>query len=204
MHRRKLRLGLAAAAILLAPQAALATDALLAGKRLVIDNRVPDDERKNRIILSARSESLAIGLPGGTGDPTCEGPGGGGARITFTSAATGASHTTVLPCENWTGRKTGSWRYADRKLQSSTCTMVQLRSTRALRATCLGRGPTELDFDLVPGQAAGPIDVTLELGSAPDRYCLRFGGTVKHDGSDGKKFFARDSAAPGACAVTPP
>jgi hypothetical protein len=202
LHRSLLGYGLAAAAMLFAPGLASATDTLLAGKRLVIDNRVPDDERRNKIIISARSEDLGIGVPGSTGDPTCDGAGGGGARLTVTSVATGASHTTELPCQNWTGRKTGSWRYYDRKLEVSTCTTVQIRSTRTLRATCLGRGPTDLDFDLVPGAAAGPIDVTLELGTGPDRYCLRFGGTVKHDGSDGKKFFARDSAAPGACAST--
>ena len=50
--------------MLLAPELASATDTLLAGKRLVIDNRVPDDERRNKIIISARSEALGIGVPG--------------------------------------------------------------------------------------------------------------------------------------------
>lgn len=204
MDRKLFGSGLLAAAVLCAAQPAPAVDTLLAGTRLVIDNRLPDDEQRNRIALSARSGTLGISPPGSTGDPTCEGAGGGGGRLIFTSAATGESHTTELPCQNWTGRKTGSWRYADRQVDDGTCTMVQIRTDRSLRATCLGRGPTELDFDLQPGAAQAPIDVTLELGTGPDRYCLRFGGIVKHDGSDGKKFFARASTAPAACAPAVP
>lgn len=180
--------------------AGAATDSLLAGTRLVIENRVPDDESRNKLIVSARSDFLAISPPGSDGDPTCAGAGGGGARLTVTSATTGESHTTELPCHLWTGRKTGSWRYADRLLSASTCKMVQIRSTRMLRATCLGKGTSLLDFDLQPGQAQHPIDVTLELGTGPDRYCLRFDGRVRFDGSDGRKFMATDSPAPVACA----
>ena len=201
MHGKDLGTALVAAAMLVgASPAPAATDTLLAGKRLLIDNRIPDDEARNRIILSVRSETLGISAPGSDGDPTCAGAGGGGARLTFRSATTGESHTTVLPCQGWTGRKTGSWRYADRKLEVSTCKMVQIRSERSLRATCLGKGPTILDYDLRDGESQPPIDVVLEIGTGPDRYCMSFGGTVKFDGSDGRKFFARDSAAPVACA----
>ncbi|MEW6271871.1 MAG: hypothetical protein AB1689_21520 [Thermodesulfobacteriota bacterium] len=202
MSKHVLAIALAALAAT-APSSAGAVDALLPGKRLVIDSHA-DQEKRNRIVLTARSADLAISPPGSAGDPTCEGAGGGGARLTFTSAATGESHTTELPCQNWTGRKTGSWRYADRQLDDGTCSVVQIRSTRTIRAVCLGRGPTVLDFDLAAGERQDPIDVTLELGTGPDRYCLRFGGVVKHDGSNGKKFFARDSGAPTACADPPP
>jgi len=180
--------------------AAQSADTLLAGKRLMVTNRLPDVEARNRIVLSARSGTIGISEPGSTGDPTCAGAGGGGGRLTVTSATTGASHTTVLPCQNWTGRKTGSWRYNDRQLVDSTCSRVEIRSTRGLKAICRGRGPSVLDFDLRAGEPQQPIHVTLEVGSGPDRYCMTFGGTVKNDGSDGKKLFARDSVAPGACA----
>lgn len=204
MNGRILGCGLVAAAVLVCAGTASATDSLLAGKRLVIANRVPDDEHRNRLVLTARSATLGIGAPGSAGDPTCAGAGGGGGRLTVTSAATGATHTTELPCENWTGRKTGSWRYNDREMDDSTCMRVEIRSTRSMKAICLGRGPSVLDFDLHPGEAQAPIDVVLELGTGPDRYCLTFGGTVKKDGSDGKTFFGRDSIAPVACATVVP
>jgi hypothetical protein len=198
MQRRLL-----AAALLIAMSSAtapaMAATALLAGKRLSITNRVPDNEMRNTLTFTARSEELAISPPGSDGDPTCAGAGGGGGRITVTSLTTGESHTAVLPCANWTGRKTGSWRYNDRFLEVSTCKRVEIRSTRSLKAVCLGRGPSMLDFDLREGEAQQPIDVMLEVGAGPDRYCMRFGGEVKFDGSNGKKFLARDSAPPSAC-----
>jgi hypothetical protein len=194
------------AAAVAAPAAAYAADQLVPGKRLLVVNTLPDREDRNRIILTARSADLAIAPPGSAGDPTCAGAGGGGARLTVRSTATGESHTTELPCQNWTGRKTGSWRYADREMDDGTCKTVQIRSTRTVRALCYGRGPTTLDFDLQEGTPQPPIDVTLELGAGPgaERYCLRFGGVVKNDGSNGKQFFARDSAAPTACAPAVP
>jgi hypothetical protein len=178
---------------------AMAATALLAGKRLSITNRIPDNETRNTLTFTARAEDLAISPPGSNGDPTCAGAGGGGGRITVTSVTTGESHTAVLPCANWTGRKTGSWRYNDRFLTDSTCKRVEIRSTRSLKAVCLGRGSSVLDFDLREGVAQQPIDVVLEVGAGPDRYCMRFGGIVKLDGSNGKKFLARDSTAPSAC-----
>jgi len=202
--RKILGIALLSGAALAAGANAHAADTLLGGKRLIIGNSAPDSEKRNRIVVTARDATLGISAPGSAGDPTCDGAGGGGARITFTSVTSGESHTTLLPCQNWTGRKTGSWRYRDTELDDSTCQVVQIRSTRTLRAVCLGRGPTLLDFDLVEGQAQTPIDVTLELGTGPDRYCLRFGGTVKADGANGRKLFASDSPAPVACAPPAP
>lgn len=200
MNAKLLRTGVLGAAVLLSAGAAGAADTLLAGKRLVIINKVPDNESRNSINVTVRSGSLGISPPGSTGDPTCAGAGGGGGRITLTSQTSGESYSQELPCEGWTGRKTGSWRYNDRVLVDGACMRVEIRSTRSLKAICTGRGPSSLDFDLQPGQLQAPIDVTLEVGSGPDRYCMRFGGTVKPDGSDGKKFVARDSTAPVACA----
>jgi hypothetical protein len=198
MHRPSFRMALAAALLLAMAPLARAADALLAGQRLVIDNHLPDDEKRNKILVTARSEELAISPPGSAGDPTCTGLGGGGGRLTVTSVTTGESHSTPLPCESWTGRKTGSWRYNDRFLEVGTCKRVEIRSARSLKALCLGRGPSVLDFDLRQDEPQLPIEVTLEVGG--DRYCMRFGGIVKHDGSNGKKLLARDSGAPTACA----
>lgn len=198
MRRRLLAAAMALAVCSTSTPAAAAT-ALLAGQRLVIVNRVPDNETRNRLTVTARSEELAISPPGSAGDPTCAGAGGGGGRLTVTSLTTGETHTTALPCQNWTGRKTGSWRYNDRVLADGTCQRVEIRSTRTLKAICVGRGPSVLGFDLREGQAQHPIDVKLEVGAGPDRYCMRFGGEVMLDGANGKKFLARDSAAPSAC-----
>lgn len=199
MHHRSYARAAAAAVLCLAmaPAAAQAVDSLLPGKRLIINNRIPDDERRNKILVTARSADLSISPPGSTGDPTCAGAGGGGGRLTVRSLATGETHTTPLPCENWTGRKTGSWRYNDRFLAVGTCKRVEIRTARTLKAICLGRGPSVLDFDLRQGEPQLPIEVTLEVGA--DRYCMRFEGSGKNDGSNGKKLLARDSAAPVAC-----
>lgn len=179
-----------------------AADHLVEGRRLVVKNQIPDNEDRNRILVSARSGALAIGAPGSAGDPTCSGVGGGGGRITFSSATSGETHTSPLPCHNWTATR-GSYRYRDRELDDGTCKLIVIRGGRALRATCLGRGPTTLDYDLIVGQSQTPIDVTLELGSAPNRYCLSFGGLVRADGSNGKSFFARNGSPPASCGGTP-
>lgn len=201
MHDHRLLAAAVAAAVLCTSAPVLGATTLLAGKRLVIDNRLPDDEARNKIMVAARSATLRISPPGSSGDPTCEGEGGGGGRLTVRSLTTGESHTTPLPCQNWTGRKTGSWRYNDRHLADGTCKRVEIRSERTLKAICLGRGPSVLDFDLQQGRAQHPLDVVLEVGAGPDRYCMRFGGEVKLDGSNGKKFLARESAAPAECAL---
>jgi hypothetical protein len=203
MHRIALATLLAVATVGGYVAAADAADQLVPGKRLVIFNRVPDQEHRNRLTVLGKSGSLAIEPPGSAGDPTCDGAGGGGGRITFTSMTSGESHTTELPCQNWTGRKTGSWRYNDVKMLDGTCKRVEIRSTRTVRALCYGRGPTVLDFDLRQGEPQDPIDVVLELGTTPERYCMTFGGLIARDGSDAKNFMARNSPAPAACPDAP-
>jgi len=194
---------LLAAATLGGSATARAADQFVPGMRLVITNRLPDQEHRNRLTVTGRSGSVSIQPPGSAGDPTCTGEGGGGGRLTVRSALTGETHTTELPCENWTGRKAGSWRYNDREMDEGTCKRVEIRSNRTVRALCYGRGPSVLDFDLRPGDRQDPIDVVLEVGAVPERYCMRFGGTVGKDGSNGKNFMARKSAAPIACPDLP-
>ncbi len=194
---------LLATATLAGGAAAHAADQLVPGMRLVITNRLPDQEKRNSLTVTGRSSSISIQPPGSAGDPTCAGAGGGGGRLIVRSALTGETHTTELPCENWTGRKSGSWRYNDRELDDGTCKRVEIRGTRTVRVLCHGRGPTVLDFDLRPGERQDPIDVVLEVGTAPERYCMRFGGTVRKDGSDGKRFMARKSPAPSECPDLP-
>lgn len=202
MMRRTSIAALLALTGLAAGARALAADHLVPGRRLVIKNQIPDNEQRNRILLSARSGALTMAAGGSGGDPTCTGAGGGGGQITFTSSASGESHTSPLPCQNWKAGR-GAYRYQDRAVADGTCKLIVLRGGRVLRATCLGRGPTVLDYDLRVGQRQDPIDVTLELGTEPYRYCMRFGGNVRADGSDGTSFFARESAAPAACPVPP-
>lgn len=186
------------AAVAVAPGTTRAADHLVDGRRLVIKNRVPDNEQRNRVIFAARSGALALAPPGSAGDPTCAGVGGGGALLTISSARSGQSHSTPLPCQNWSAAPSG-YKYRDRELDDGTCKLIVIRDGRVLRATCLGSGPTNLDYDLQVGQSQDPIDVSLELGTGPERYCLSFGGTVRADGSNGASFFARNSPAPTAC-----
>jgi hypothetical protein len=196
---------LLALAVVLALTAAARADAafLLGGSRLAITNKLPDDATKNRLGCLAKGLAIVVPSPGSSGDPTCIGAGGGGGSITFHSASSGQTVTSPLPCANWHSVKGGSgYRYLDRQLDDGPCRVIEIKQGRLLRALCHGRGATTLDFDLVAGQPQPPVDVSLRVGSAPQLYCLSFGGKILKDGSDGKAFLAKD-APPPAVACSP-
>jgi hypothetical protein len=185
--------------------AAARTDAafLLGGSRLTITNKIPDDATKNRLSCLAKGDAIVVPSAGSSGDPTCVGAGGGGGSITFHSASSGQTVTNLLPCANWHPVKgDGGYRYLDRRLDDGPCRVVEVKQGKLVRALCHGRGATTLDFDLAPGQAQPPVDVSLRVGSAPQIYCFSFGGNVLKDGSDGRVFLAKD-APPPAVACSP-
>jgi hypothetical protein len=203
MKGRLGRLGIASLVVLIGASAAYSADFLVEGRRLLIKNHVPPNPSVNKIMVAARSSALALGGTGSTGDPTCAGAGGGGGQITFSSNTSGQSFTAPLPCRDWTATH-GGYRYRDAQLVDGACKLIVVRGGRVFHATCLGRGSLPITYTL--GEKQDPVDVTLELGTAPNRYCLSFGGSVKKDGSDGATFFARNASAPSSCpnpAATP-
>jgi hypothetical protein len=181
-------------------------DQLVAGKKLLIKNRIPADESKNKILVQVKSKSLAVPAPGSDGDPRCGGSPSGTVKavLTVASSATPESHTTDLPCQNWAliGSEANArgYKYKDPELNDGTAKTVSWKRGVSLKATLSGKGPTQLDFDLAIGVGQGAIDVALSSG--PTRVCMRCAPFNGKDGSDGKTFQGKSatcSPAPVAC-----
>jgi len=185
---------------------------LVAGKRLLIKNKVPDDESKNRIIFLSKDTSIVAGVRGSDEDPTCRLEGEGGGSAEFTSSTSGHSHTTPLPCANWTilgpdpgfGQSPKGYKYLDKELDDGTCKLVLIKHRTLVKAVCQGKGPTDLDYNLEPGHTESPVDVVITTGSDSRRYCAAFAGRIKRNGADAKSFVATDAPAPAVCLGGPP
>jgi len=167
---------------------------LAAGSKLTIRNALPDNESKNAITMRAKGLSVDLPFPGSPDDPTCAG--GGASSLTVSSSASGAFFTQDLPCANWVQTFTG-YRYRDRAMAAGPCKDVYFRPAGVTSVACTGRGPGVLNFDLEPGLAQVPVVVRLTMGTKS--YCTAFGGTLKKDGTDGKRFLAINAGAPTEC-----
>jgi hypothetical protein len=172
----------------------------ISGAKLLIKNRLPDDESRNRILFVSRDRGISMGLPGSAEDPRC-GFGNGGS-IEISSSTSGQNVSAPLPCENWQllGKQTNpaGYRYRDRELADGPCRTVVLKHGRSARALCLGRGLSLLDYDLQEQEHQAPVSVLLTTGGSA-RYCSEFGGEIRKDGTDGKTFLARDALPPPGC-----
>ena len=170
-------------------------------KKLLIKNKVPDDEPKNLLKVIMKDPSIALGAAGSSEDPTCSGLNGGGGALIVSSTATGQKHATPLgPCTNWSVIGGGSgYKYKDLENDDSTCKIVIIKQG-LVKAVCKGSGPTDLDYDLT-GASEAPVDVAVMTGIFDQRrYCAQLGGTITKDGTDAKKFLAKNSSAPIGCA----
>jgi len=166
-----------------------------AGSKLAIRNALPDNESKNTLQVRAKGLEVDVPLPASPDDPTCMG--GGVASISVSSSASGAFFAQDLPCANWRQTFTG-YRYVDHAMSAGSCRDVYFRPAGGVTTvTCKGRGPGILNFDLEPGVVQVPIVVRLTIGTKA--YCTVFGGTLKDDGTDGRKFVAVNAGAPGDC-----
>jgi subtilisin family serine protease len=172
----------------------------VSGRRLVIRNRVPDDEPMNRIRFVSRDPDISIAPPDSAGDPRC-GRGEGGSLSIF-SAESGQAFSQSLPCENW--KLLGSegdprgYRYRDPEQTEGPCAKVVVRNPRQITAVCTGKGAGQLDFDLQTGQPQAPVGIRIITGQS-FAYCAELGGEITRDGRDGKTFRARSSIPPVTC-----
>src|SRR5690606_24610929 len=75
----------------------------LGSKLLLIKNKLPDDESKNKVVYQSNDPAVILPVPGSPDDPRCNGDPNGTVKVTFSlsSTASGESHTTGLPCEGW-------------------------------------------------------------------------------------------------------
>jgi YVTN family beta-propeller protein len=172
-------------------------------RRVLIKNALPDDVAKNRITLLAKSASIVTPDPGSVGDPRCNGAPDGTAKATLvvSSATSGQSHATDLPCQNWkllgSAADPKGYAYRDKKLAAGTARIVVWKSQDKLKARLLGKGPTVLNYDLQSGVDQDPVDVQFIAGGS--RVCMQCTGVNGRNGSDGKLFRGRNCSAPASC-----
>jgi hypothetical protein len=197
---RKLMTGFAfAAALVLCGGSAFAVDQLIVGKKLLITNPLSGTVNNKVVYLS---KDTTIALPGpATEDPRCPAAGSGSAQITVSSVATGESFTIGLPCANWTVNTAGTlYKYKD--ITGATCKIVLIKGARLQKAVCKG---TQVSYDLGADQSL--VQVVVRTGSAPRRWCADFsaaqGCTVVKNGSDNKKYLAKNCTTPGPCGASP-
>src|SRR5262249_1169814 len=135
----------------------------------------------------------------------------GGAELTVRSVASGESFTIPLPAAKWTAIFTGqNQTYKYRDTTGSTCKIAILKfvaivnGPRLIKAVCKG---TQVSYTLGADQVS--VDVVLRSGTAPRRWCTAFNGTtagcsVVRNGSDGKKYLAKNcGTAPAVCGASP-
>jgi hypothetical protein len=153
-------------------------------------------------ILTVRSidDLVDSGNLGSTGDPTCGAAGGGGGFIQVDGGG-GNAFTIALPCEGWKGTggpgDTYNIDYFYKDPSGATCRNVRVKHGHYLKAIC--RGP-QVAYTL--GTPQGDVAVTLGLGSLPLLNCATFGPPpteVTHDGTDGKKYQAKNAPRPASC-----
>jgi hypothetical protein len=173
-------------------------------KKLLIKNRVPDDESKNKIVFVAKDTAVTIPAPGSADDPRCglQPPGTVRATLSISSASSLQSHSTDLPCQNW--KLLGSpitpkgYKYTDRELDDGTAKVVVWKGGKLLKAVLHGKGAlTDLNYDLQVGVPQGTVAAVLESGGLS--ICSNCPPSNGKDGADGKQFLGRDCTAPVAC-----
>lgn len=106
-----------------------------------------------------------------------------------------------LPAAGWTLRTRRGKRtfvYEDRGAANGPCRRAAVKDGKVVTLSCRGT-PQPLGYSLdEPAQGA----IAVRFGVGTTTYCTRFGGTVTKDVS-GRRFAARDAAAPAACDVPP-
>ena len=179
------------------------TATLVPARKVLVKNASPDNEAKNKIVLLLKDASITTPAPDSVDDPRCGlAPSGTvKASLAFVSVSTGESHTTPLPCQNWSllGSTTNpkGYKYSDAELDQGTAKKVIWKNGSQLKATLKGSGPSTLDFDLQLGLSAGSVAAVLTNGSnALCASCLPANG---RDGSDGRTFLGKDCPAPPSC-----
>ncbi|MFN8641771.1 MAG: hypothetical protein U0802_08990 [Candidatus Binatia bacterium] len=179
------------------------TATLVPARKVLVKNASPDDEARNKIVLLLKDASITTPAPDSADDPRCGAAPSGTvkASLAFVSVSTGESHTTPLPCQNWSLLGSGSnpkgYRYADAELDQGTAKKVLWKNGAQLKATLSGKGPSTLDFDLQLGLSAGSVAAVLSNGT--NQLCASCLPSNGRDGSDGRTFLGKNCPAPPSC-----
>jgi hypothetical protein len=176
----------------------------LAANKLLIKNKLPDDESKNKIILIAKSNSIVAPAPNSAADPRCNSDPSGTVRATLTiaSATSGQSITANLPCQNWKliGSTTNpkGYKYTDSALADGPAKVVLWKNQTVVKVALFGKGPSVLGYDLQVGVTQNPVSARLtSIGGSG--FCMQCTGSGSKDGSDGKLFEGKNCPAPVSC-----
>lgn len=203
MH--KLMAGIAfVAALVMCAGSAYAVDQLITGKKLLIVNPASGPQN-NKVVYLSKDPTIALPADASQ-DPRCPAFGTNSAQITVGSVATGETFTIGLPCGNWTVNGAGNtFKYKD--TTGATCKILIIKGGTLQKAVCKG---TQVSYDLATGpQDQVSVDVVVRAGAAPRRWCTAFnaateGCTVIKNGSDGKKYLAKNcSSGPALCGASP-
>ena len=177
---------------------------LISAKKILIKDKVPDDESKRKVVLLSKDPSVGFPTPMSANDPRCNGSAVGTEKVTLTvaGAASGESHTIGLPCQNWDllGNEANpkGYKYKDKELDDGTVKVVSWKQGK-LKLVLSGKGSSTLDYDLAVSVAQGTVDVLFDnLGESLCMACAPFSGK---DGSDGKKFLGKNCPAPLTCGL---
>ena len=176
---------------------------LVSTKKLLIANKNPDDETKNKIIVQSKSPSITTPAPGGADDPRCNIDPSGTVKATLTvsSATSGQTHTADLPCQNWdvigSFASPKGYKYSDPELDDGTAKKVIWKTGKQLKALLFGKGPTTLGYDLQTGVSQGTVQAKFVSESVG--LCMSCTGLPGKDGSDAAMFQGKDCPAPVAC-----
>jgi hypothetical protein len=190
-----MRLLIALFAVGLCPVAASAIG--ISGKKLMIK---VSPSGNHLVTVRSRDVGVDSGDFGSSGDPRCAADGGGGGFIQVDGGG-GNAFTITLPCGGWKGGGgpgdlyNVDYRYKDPT--GATCRNIRVKHGRSLNAVCSG---PQVTYAL--GAPQGDVSVTLGLGSAPILNCMSFGPPpteVTHDGSDGRKYQARNAPQAASC-----
>lgn len=169
---------LAIAAQLLGFGAAIALDAPITGKRLLLKSTP-------KLVLLAKDAAIDItGL-----DPRCPAP---DSSLTMDDGVNTA--TLVLPCGNWIANSVETLYSFRNPSAPAGPSVVKLAKVRAGYFKVVG---SDLGGLPIPNGAA-TIDVVLNLAGITRRYCMTFTGT-----GDGSKLVTKDAPA-GSCPAPPP
>jgi DNA-binding beta-propeller fold protein YncE len=176
--------------------------------KLQVKNTVPDDEAKRKIVVVSKDASISPPAPEGPGDPRCGADPSGTvkARLRVASTASGQSHTTDLPCENWallgTPAAPKGYKYKDPEQDEGTAKSITWKA-RQLKATLTGKGPTTLGYDLEVGVDETPVAARFSSGAVT--ICLECTAYNGKTGADGKQFLGKalTCPAPFDCLASP-
>jgi hypothetical protein len=190
------------AALVACGGSALAVDQQIVGKKLIILNPL-SGPANNKVVYLSKDTTIALPL-NATEDPRCPAAGSNSAQLTVGSVSSGESFTIPLACGNWSVNGAGNtYRYKD--TTGASCKIVIIKGGRLNKAVCKG---TQVSYDLTNVDQVS-VDVVLRAGSAPRRWCSAFsaapnGCTVVKNGSDGKKYLAKNCVtAPVLCGASP-